>query len=271
MPPVNKLIPRMSSIADLLAGRCGEVAVGDVLAFNGLTRVDEFIQGATKSAISHVAILMRAQPGGPLLVLEATGLGVTVTPLAESLQKYDQEHHTCFYLPLSPGLRASIVPGTLAAYYNSNALDKYNYDGVVEAGIYDRDHPLFDAFFHTFHGRSLRSRIARAWYRLIGRMAHVWAKVVEREPNTRRLFCSQLVTECLQAIKVLGPRTKAGLVVPVEVCWFDIYAGAFQLNGDALMEDPFRWGDAPVELEPSKRSAPPATGSTPPGQPALMP
>jgi hypothetical protein len=271
MPPVNKLVPRMSSIADLLAGRCGEVAVGDVLAFNGLTRVDEFIQGATKSAISHVAILMRAQPGGPLLVLEATGLGVTVTPLEESLQKYDQEHHTCFYLPLTPGLRASIVPGTLAAYYNSNALDKYNYDGVVEAGIYERDHPLFEAFFHAFHGRSLRSRLARAWYRLLGRMAHLWEKVVEGEPNTRRLFCSQLVTECLQAIQVLGPRPKAGLVVPVEVCWFDIYAGAYQLNGDALMADPFRWGDADLYAEPSKGSAPPATSTEASGQPALMP
>jgi hypothetical protein len=270
MPPVNKLIPRMSSIADLLAGRCGEVAVGDVLAFHGLTRVDEFIQGATKSAISHVAVLMRAEPGGPLQVLEATGVGVTVTPLEESLQRYDSEHHTCFYLPLSPGLRAGIVPGTLAGYYNSNALDKYNYDGVVEAGIYERDHPLFEAFFHTFHGRSLRSRLTRAWYRLIGRTAHLWAKVIEHEPNTRRLFCSQLVTECLQAIKVLGPRPKAGLVVPVEICWFDIYAGAYQLNGDAPMADPFRWGDAKMESEPSQGPAPPMT-SAPPGQPALMP
>jgi hypothetical protein len=237
----------MSSIADLLAGRCGELAVGDVLAFNGLTRVDEFIQGATKSAISHVAILMRAQPGGPLLVLEATGLGITVTPLEESLQRYDSEHHTCFYLPLTSELRAGVVPGTLAAYYSSNALDKYNYDGVVEAGIYERDHPLFEAFFHTFHGRSLRSRIVRAWYRLLGRTAHLWARVIEREPGTRRLFCSQLVTEALQAIRVLGPETKARLVVPVEVCWFDIYAGAYQLNGDAPMADPFRWADAPAE------------------------
>jgi hypothetical protein len=262
MPPVNKLVPQMSSIANLLAGRCGELAVGDVLAFHGLTRVDEFIQGATKSAISHVAILMRAQIGGPLLVLEATGLGVTVTPLEESLQKYDQEHHTCFYLPLKAEMRAQIVPGSLAAYYNSNALDKYNYDGVVEAGIYDLDHPLFQSFFHVFHGRTLRSRLVRAWYRLIGRLAHLWAKVIEREPSTRRLFCSQLVTESLQAIKVLGATPKARLVVPVEVCWFDIYGAAYQLNGDGPMSDPFRWGDAPpTESEPSKGSAPPATSS----------
>jgi hypothetical protein len=244
MPPANKLSPRMSSIADLLARRCGELAVGDVLAFNGHTRVDEFVQGATRSAISHVAILMRAQPAGPLLVLEATGLGVTVSPLEESLQKYAGEQHTCFYLPLEPELRARAVPEALAAYYNSNAFDKYNYDGVVEAGIYERDHPLFEAFFHTFHGRSLRSRLVRAWYRLIGRMTHLWARVVAHEPDTRRLFCSQLVTEALQVIQVLGPKSKAPLTVPIEVCYFDLYAGAYQLNGDAPLADPFRWGDA---------------------------
>lgn len=247
MPPANQLSPRMSSIADLLAGRCGEVEAGDVLAFKGLTRVDEFIQGATKSAISHVAILMRAQPAGPLLVLEATGLGVTVTPLEESLQTYASEQHTCFYLPLAPELRARAVPGALAAYYDSNALDKYNYDGVVEAGIFERDHPLFEAFFRTFHGRSLRSRLVRAWYRLLGRMAHLWARVVEHEPSTRRLFCSQLVTEALQAIQVLGSKSKARLIVPIEVCYFDIYGAAYQLNGEAPMADPFRWGDAKAD------------------------
>ena len=116
-----------------------------------------------------------------------------------------------------------------------------------------------------------QQRVLRTAYRLLGRMAHLWAKVVEREPNTRRLFCSQLVTECLQAIQVLGPRPKAALVVPVEVCWFDIYAGAYQLNGDALMADPFRWGDAAIYSEPSRGSAPPATSAGASGQPALMP
>jgi hypothetical protein len=245
------IIPQLASIDDLLHGRCGEVAVGDVLAFNGISKVDEFIQGATKSGISHVAVLLRAQPGGPLLVLEATELGVTLTPLADSLEAY-KDDHTCFYLPLAPESRARLVPEKLAAYYHQNAFDKYNYDGVVEAGIYDLDHPLFKSFLHAFHGRSLFSRLARWWYRLLGRMSRVWAKVLTQHPSTRRLFCSQLVTEVLQAAKVVEVPPRAHLVVPVEVCWFDIYAGAYQLNGPQLLSDPFRWGDGPA----AQRGAP---------------
>jgi hypothetical protein len=242
---------RLASIDDLLKGRCGEVAVGDVLAFNGVSRVDEFIQGATKSAISHVAILLRQKADGPFLVLEATGLGVTLTPLADALANY-QEDHTCFYLPLGQKSRALVDPGKLVAYYAENAFDRYNYDGVVGAGIYDLDHPLYKAFLHFFHGRSLKSRLVRWWYRLIGRMARVWAKVIEHEPSCRRLFCSQLVTEVLQAIKVVPVPPKATLVVPVEVCWFDIYAVAYQLNGAKLMPDPFRWPGAPTVTAPPR-------------------
>ena len=238
------LTPKLVSIADLLEGRCGQVAVGDVLAFNGVSRVDEFIQGATRSAISHVAILLREKPDAPFLVLEATGLGVTLTPLADALARYEEDH-TCFYLPLADRCRALVDPAKLAAYYDANAFDSYNYEGVIQAGIYDLDHPLLKAFLHHFHGRSLRSRLMRWWYRMIGRMARVWAKVLEHEPNCRRLFCSQLVTEVLQDFKVVTVPPKAGLVVPVQVCWFDIYAGAYQLNGPELMPDPFHWGDGP--------------------------
>jgi hypothetical protein len=238
------LTPKLASIEDLLEGRCGQVAVGDVLAFNGVSRVDEFIQGATRSGISHVAILLRANPDAPFLVLEATGLGVTLTPLADALARYEEDH-TCFYLPLAEKFRGLVDPTKLAAYYEANAFDSYSYDGVIQAGIYDLDHPLFKAFLHFFHGRSLRSRLVRWWYRVIGRMARVWAKVLEHEPNCRRLFCSQLVTEVLQAFKVVTVPPKAGLVVPVEVCWFDIYAGAYQLNGSELMPDPFHRGDGP--------------------------
>jgi hypothetical protein len=253
MAPTHKL----ASIDDLLKGRCGELAVGDVLAFNGETKVDEFIQGATKSAISHVAILLRETADAPFLLLEATGLGVTLTPLEEALLRY-QADHTCFYLPLEDRFRALIDPPKVAAYYEANAFDKYNYDGVVEAGIYDLSHPLFHKLLHTFHGRSLWSRLVRDWYRLLGKMARVWIKVLDREPNARRLFCSQLVTEVLQAFKVVTVPPKAGLVVPVQVCWFEIYAGAYQLNGAELDSDPFRWGDAPTPLGRRDAAAPKA-------------
>ena len=47
-------------------------------------------------------------------------------------------------------------------------------------------------------------------------------------------------------------------MVPVEVCWFEIYAGAYQLNGEELLPDPFRWGDAPTPQGRRDAAAPKA-------------
>jgi hypothetical protein len=240
-----KLETKLASIGDLLASRCGAVAAGDVFAFNGISRVDEFIQQATSSAISHVGIVIREKDKESLSLLEATGKGITATPLAEALQGYSGDH-TCFYLPLAPASRALVVPATLAHYYASNALDKYNYDGVMEAGLYDLDHPFFDRLLIHFHENSPVARTARWWEGLVNEAHKIWVEVFGETPAYRRLFCSQLVSEVLQEMKVVTVPPPARLIVPVEVCWFDIYAGAYQLNGDILMADPFRWGDAPV-------------------------
>ena len=242
-----KLVTKLASFDDLLAGRCGQVAPGDVFAFNGISKVDEFIQNATGSAISHVGIVILDKEKASLSLLEATGKGVTATPLAEALAGYKVDH-TCFYLPLAPASRALIVPGMLADYYASNALDKYNYNGVIEAGVYDLDHPFFDRLLAHFHENSPVARVARWWEKLMNEAHRIWAEVFGEAPAYRRLFCSQLVCELLQAMKVVYVPPPARLVVPVEVCWFDIYAGAYQLNGGRLMADPFRWADGPAAL-----------------------
>ena len=245
------LLTRLATIEDLLAGRCGQVAPGDVFAFNGISRVDEFIQNATGSAISHVGIVIRDKGKESLSLLEATGNGVTATPLAEALAGYKGDH-TCFYLPLAPASRALVVPGVLADYYASNALDKYNYDGVIEAGLYDLDHPFFDRLLTHFHENSPVARMARWWEKLVNEAHKIWVEVFGETPAYRRLFCSQLVCEVLQAMRVVYVPPPARLVVPIEVCWFDIYAGAYQLNGETLMADPFRWDDAPAGLLESR-------------------
>jgi len=242
-----KLVTKLASIDDLLAGRCGQVAPGDVFAFNGSSKVDQFIQDATRSAISHVAIVIRDKDGESLSLLEATGNGVTATPLAAALEGYEGDH-TCFYLPLAPASRALVVPAMLVDYYASNALDKYNYDGVIAAGVYDLDHPFFDRLLAHFHENSPVARVARWWEKLTNEAHKIWVEVFGEAPGYRRLFCSQLVSEVLQAMKVVYVPPPARLVVPVEVCWFDIYGGAYQLNGDQLMANPFRWGDALAAL-----------------------
>ena len=232
------------SIEDFLAGRCGRApAAGDVLAFSGVSPVDRFIQKATLSAISHVAILIRAADNGPLSLLEATGAGVTAAPLEQALDAYRRDQ-TCFFLPLAEAARHAVVPALLASYYTQNAGQGYNYAGVAAAGLYEIENPLFHLLMDHAGQRFHVPRVAQWWSGLGGKL---WDAVFGLDPDYRRLFCSQLVTAALLAtrISIPGP-PNARLVVPVEVCRFGIYAAAYQLNGNALLNDPFRWGAAPL-------------------------
>jgi hypothetical protein len=220
----------------------GLLAVGDVLAFRGTSHVDEFIQEATLSGISHVAIVVREGAEAPLSLLEATGSGVTVTPVAPAVTTY-QADHTCFYLPLSPAKRAEVDATKLAAYYLANAEEKYNYGGVVAAGLYDIDNPLLEKFVAHL-GVHSPFRFAIEKYEALADA--LWKKVFDWNPSYRRLFCSQLVTEALITANVSLPGPpNPRLVVPVEVCHFPIYGGAYQLNPPPL-PDPFKWGAAPI-------------------------
>jgi hypothetical protein len=166
-----------------------------------------------------------------------------VTPLQQSLDEYRRDQ-TCFYLPLSETTRGSVVPALLAAYYADVATDKYNYAGVAAAGLYDIENPLFHLLMDHAGQRFHVPRVAQWW---AGLGAKLWDAVFGIDPDYRRLFCSQLVTAALLATRVLLPGPpNARLVVPVEVCRFGIYGAAYQLNGDALLADPFRWGAAPL-------------------------
>jgi hypothetical protein len=238
-----ELTAKLATIDDFLAGGCGRApAVGDVLAFSGSSRVDQFIQDATRSDISHVAILIQPKDGGPLSVLEATGAGVTVTPLAQSLAEYRKDH-TCFFLPLAQVAGQAVSPAVLADYYAENANDLYNYAGVAAAGLYDLDNPLFgllrDHLGHHFDVERLAD-----WLNHVGQ--RFWEGLYHLDKTYKRLFCSQLVTAALLATRILLPGPPdARLVVPVEVCRFGIYDQVYQLNGD-LLAQPFRWGAAPL-------------------------
>jgi hypothetical protein len=237
-----ELATELISIDDLLNGKRGRMCEGDVLAFNGASPVDAFIQDATFSGISHVAILMREDPEAELSVLEATGAGVTLTPIDASLAKY-RDDHICFYLPLTDENRGRVDAAALAGYYAANARQKYNYSGVFAAGLYDLDNPLFAKLMAHVGAHSPLASAARWWEGLAERL---WDHIFQLNPDYRRLFCSQLVTEALLAtsLSLVGPPNPR-LVVPIEVCWFDLFAGAYQLNGEPLPQ-PFRWGGAPI-------------------------
>jgi hypothetical protein len=233
-----ELTTKLATIGDFLGGGCGRpAAVGDVLAFSGTSRLDRFMQDATRSRISHVAILIEPGRGAPLSVLEATGAGITVTPVAESLAEY-QKDHTCFYLPLDQASRQTVVSAVLTAYYAENARDGYNYAGVAAAGVFDLDNPLF-VLLREHLGRHFDLEDLPDWLNEVGHRFWDGLSGVEGG-HYQRLFCSQLVTAALLATKLVLPgKPDARLVVPVEVCRFGIYAGAYQLNGSP-MDEPFR-------------------------------
>jgi hypothetical protein len=230
-----ELTAKLATVGDFLGGGCGRrPAVGDVLAFSGTSPVDRFIQDATRSQISHVAILIQPEGEESLSVLEATGGGVTVTPLAASLAAY-QEDHTCFYLPLDEVPGKAVVPALLAAYYLANAGDGYNYAGVAEAGLYGGL-----AALRAHLDQHLPAARLAAWWKLAGKA--FWEGLWGLDGKYKRLFCSQLVTAALLATRVELPGPpEAALVVPVAVCGFGIYAGAYQLNGKPI-DQPFRVG-----------------------------
>lgn len=233
----------MITLDDLMTGRSGTLTVGDVLAFRGVSKVDEFIQDASRSGISHVAIVIREDPGASLSILESTGAGVTVTPVDKAIRAY-QGDHTCFYLPLSTAQRTKVDPTKLVAYYVANAKEKYNYAGVVAAGLYDIDNPLLAKLIsHMGSTSPLGSAVDKYEAFAEG----LWKTVFDWNQDYRRLFCSQLVTEALldAGVSIPGPPNPR-LVVPVEVCHFPIYGGAYQLNNPPLLTDPFAWGAAPV-------------------------
>jgi len=235
--PGMELTAKLATIGDFLGGGCGRrPAVGDVLAFSGTSRIDRFIQDATRSSISHVAILIEPPGGAPLSLLEATRAGVTVTPLADALAAY-QTDHTCFYLPLDEAPGQAVVPALLAAYYADNARDGYNYAGVAAAGLFEVENPML-ARLREHLGRRFDAEGLPGWVSEAGHRFWEGLSALE-EGRYHRLFCSQLVTAALLATKILLPGPPdARLVVPVEVCRFGIYAGAYQLNGP-VMARPF--------------------------------
>ena len=148
----------------------------------GSRRVDEFIQEATESAISHVAIVIREKAGGAAFAAGGDGHGGHRDAARRGARGLPGRTTPASICRSRRPSRALVVPATLADYYASNALDKYNYDGVVEAGLYDLDHPLVRSAAHaTSTSNSPVARIARWWDRLIERGAQDLGEGVRRD------------------------------------------------------------------------------------------
>jgi hypothetical protein len=229
------------ALEDLLRGAAGPLAAGDVIAFRGTSDVDLFIQKASLSGICHVAILVDSGQG--LSVLEATGQGITMTPLEASLRAYSgpTDHHTCFYLPLAAAAAAQVDRDKLRAFADKNLGEKYNYAGTVAAGLVELENPLATKLAGSLTEHPILGRFIESYERV---RVEFWDRLFDLNPQYRRLFCSELVTDALGAAGVSTdpPWPNPRLVVPVQVCRFPIYRGIFQLNDfPPAQDDPFRW------------------------------
>ena len=232
------------SLEDFFRGAAGPVRAGDVLAFRGTSEVDLFIQKTSLSGICHVAVLVDSDAGEGLSVLEATGAGITLTPLETSLRAYagPTDHHTCFYLPLSAAAAAQVDAGRLRDFAHKNVSGKYNYAGTVAAGLVELESPLATKLVASLEGHPTLGHLVEIYERA---RTEFWDRLFELNPRYHRLFCSELVTGALDAagVSCAPPWPNPRLVVPVQVCRFPIYRDSFQLNDfPPPFEDPFRWG-----------------------------
>jgi hypothetical protein len=245
------------ALEDFLGGGAGPVRAGDVLAFRGTSEVDLFIQKTSLSGICHVGILVDSDKGEGLSVLEATGVGITLTPLETSLRTYagQTDHHTCFYLPLADAAAAQVDAGSLRAFAAKNVGQKYNYAGTVAAGLVELENPLATRLVDSLKGHPTLGHFVEIYERA---RIEFWDRLFELNPGYRRLFCSELVTDALDAAGVRSspPWPNPRLVVPVQVCRFPIYRDFFQLNDfPPPLAAPFEWGGLAAAQSPNSPSA----------------
>lgn len=246
------------ALEDLFQGAAGSIGPGDVFAFRGTSDVDLFIQEASLSNICHVAIVVDAGPGGGLAVLEATGAGITLTPLETSLRTYagSTDHHTCFYLPLSAAAGLQVDRAKLRDFAAQSVGEKYNYAGTVAAGLVELESPLATKLVASLKGRPTLDHFVEIYE---SARTEFWDRIFELNPGYRRLFCSELVTGALDAagVRCAPPWPNPRLVVPVQVCRFPIYRSVFQLNDfPPPLDDPFRWGGVADAVAPNEPPAP---------------
>ncbi|POM80228.1 Hypothetical protein PHPALM_1966 [Phytophthora palmivora] len=71
---------------------------GDLILFNGRAKASTLQRSMTRAEWDHVAIVVPAHEGGNLQLLEATGDGVTLTPLTARLLAYSTFHVRYFVL-----------------------------------------------------------------------------------------------------------------------------------------------------------------------------
>jgi hypothetical protein len=205
-----------------------QMKAGDVIAFSGKGNFSEIIKWATRSAVSHVGVILQsqllidgqAQEGMFNQIIESTSLngfsGVVISRLSDRLDTYDGE---IWWLPIRKEIH--------------DAMDKkkfYNFLIHQERKEYDMPQAIKSAL-DTLDG------------------VPIFGQATRNHEDFSRFFCSELVAAALEAAGAIGS-INASEVTPIDLCSFALYeTDYYQLKGDRKeihgfnAMDPNGWGE----------------------------
>lgn len=183
---------------------------GDIIAFSGKGNFSDIIKWATRSAVSHVGIVLQSklligktpQEGFFNQIIESTSLngfsGVTISRLSDRVDQYDGE---LWWLPLSSKARSALN-------------FKKFYDFLLHQDRKPYDTP-----------QAVKSALdAMDKMPLVGGLTY-------NVEDFSRFFCSELAAAGLEAGGVIK-KINASEVTPIDLCMFQLYASDyFQMKG----------------------------------------
>lgn len=185
---------------------------GDVIAFSGNGEIAQIIKLATRSQITHAAVILQTklliedqpQAGYFNQIIESTLIngfyGVSINRLSDRLVDFDGE---IWWLPLSNEVRG-----------------KMNLQAFYDFLLHQEKKP-----FDTLHG--IRSGID------IFDKNPVLGRLTRNDESFAAFFCSELVAAGLETSGAI-PQINASEVTPIDLCMFSIYQeNYYQIKGDA--------------------------------------
>ncbi len=173
---------------------------GDVIAFSGRGLPSAVVKLATRSVVSHVAIVLETKP--KVLIIESTPIegfsGVTITALADRIAKHPG---AMWWLPLAESVRRGLNVAAMQVF------------------LTQQNHKAYDALEAINSGLDIPA-LTRGTHR--------------HDENYDEFFCSELVIAGLKSGGVLLGVNSAE-VTPNDVCCYAVYQPEYyQVKGDRL-------------------------------------
>lgn len=183
---------------------------GDIVAFSGKGDFSEMIKWATRSDVSHIAVVMQTklliddkpQDGIFNEIIESTTLngfsGVSVNRISGRIEQYDGD---VWWLPLSKGVKKKLDRQKLFDFLLHQEGKPYDMPQAIKSALDALDRvPLLERATHNIEDFS-------------------------------KFFCSELAAAALEEAGVIK-KINASEVTPIDLCMFNIYQkDYYQLKG----------------------------------------